>query len=191
MQGAPCHGRPHLVLGQLDLAALQVEAQQRGALQLLRGAGQPLQQLLQLVLELPQAQQSCLQLVLPEARAGSGTRLVGSRISPAHAPSAAQHHAPSRMHRAAPRTEWPHAPTLLRLSPRARGRSGHQLTRHQRLPEVPLQPCPVPGTVLHCPSPPHLAADDLLLQAVPALAEVAERRRGVPLPLPPWASLVP
>lgn len=87
MQGAPCHGRPHLVLGQLDLAALQVEAQQRGALQLLRGVGQPLQQLLQLVLELPQAQQSCLQLVLSEARAGSGTRPVGSKVSPAHVPS--------------------------------------------------------------------------------------------------------
>lgn len=103
VQGAPCHGRPHLVLGQLDLAALQVEAQQRGALQLLRGVGQPLQQLLQLVLELPQAQQSCLQLVLSEARAGSGTHSVGSAL-PMHP---------------APRTEQPHTPTLLQLSPRA------------------------------------------------------------------------
>lgn len=64
VQAAPSRCCPHLVLGQLDLAALQVEAQQRRALQLLGGAGQPLQQLLQLVLELPQAQQSRLQLVL-------------------------------------------------------------------------------------------------------------------------------
>lgn len=47
----------------------------------------------------------------------------------------------------------PHAPTLLRLSPCACNKSGHQLTRPHRLPELPPQPCPVPGTAPHCPSP--------------------------------------
>lgn len=54
----------HRVLGQLDLAALQVRAQHRRALQRLSRARQPLQQLLQLVLELPQPQQRRLQPVL-------------------------------------------------------------------------------------------------------------------------------
>lgn len=186
VQGAPCHGRPHLVLGQLDLAALQVEAQQRGALQLLRGVGQPLQQLLQLVLELPQAQQSCLQLVLSEARAGSGTHSVGSALPTCPAPRT-QPHAPRSTTHPAPHT---HTAVALTSCP-SHGRSGHQHMHLHCLPELPPHPCPMPGTAPHCPSPPHLAADDLLLQAVPALSEVAERGRGVPLPLPPGASLVP
>lgn len=99
-------------------------------------------------------------------------------VSPAHMPSTT-HPAP-HTHTAAALTSCP-----------SHGRSGHQLTRHHRLPELPPQPCPKPGTAPHCPSPPHLAADDLLLQAVPALSEVAERGRGVPLPLSPGASLVP
>lgn len=242
MQAAPSRCRPHLVLGQLDLAALQVEAQQRWALQLLCGAGQPLQQLLQLVLELPQAQQSCLQLVLsrqgwnwahvwweqwqPQRRAQRShgpthRRVLCTQCLPAwpHAPT--WHHAPTRhytptwhpmnLHRPHVPTRHPmhphsahmapHAPTLPQLSPRAGARYSRQsgATTTSQSPQAPVpmtaaptQPCPMPG-IAPAPAkpPPYLAADDLLFQVVPPLAEIAERGRGVPLPRGPQTGLVP
>lgn len=170
VQGAPCHSRPHLVLGQLDLAALQVEAQQRGALQLLRGVGQPLQQLLQLVLELPQAQQGCLQLVLLEARAGSGTRSVGSAL-PMHP---------------APCTQ-PHEPTLLQLSPRAHLVADLVTSSHATTASQSCHPIPVP-----CLGPPPTARAPLTWRLTISSSRRSQRCRkslsgagGSPCPCPP------
>lgn len=75
----------YLVLGQLDLTALQVYADGRAALQLLRGVLQPLQKLLQLALELPQTQEGGFQLMLWRREPLSGLGL-GAPTSPESSP---------------------------------------------------------------------------------------------------------
>lgn len=77
---------PYLVLGQLDLTSLQVYAEGPGASQLLSSAGQPGVELVQGVLELTQAQQGTLQLVLkPQTittHQTSGAKTRGRDLSP-------------------------------------------------------------------------------------------------------------